>query len=174
MADTTNTRDDFNPKTVDALARRASFICSHPDCRCLTLAASEFDEMKFIYTGVAAHITAASQGGARFDASISPEERSDISNGIFLCSNCATMIDKNKGVDFSKELLVEWKEKHEKWARENLNKAIENSIVIVDGEHHASGIGEVTGLEIKKATIIQPGTVSTASGIGKVTATKIG
>ena len=167
-------RDDFNSKTVETLAKRASFICSNPDCRCLTLAASELDERKFIYNGVAAHITAASEGGPRFDPTKTSEERSDISNGVFLCTNCSVIIDKNNGIDFTVKQLLSWKEQHETWIRENLNKSITNSIVIVDGQHHAKGIGNVTGLEIKKSAIIQPGTIVTAEGIGSITGTKVG
>ncbi|MCA6439206.1 MAG: hypothetical protein ACRCSM_11420 [Sediminibacterium sp.] len=166
-------RDDFDNKTIEALAKRASFICSNPDCRCLTLAASEVDEMKFIYNGIAAHITAASEGGPRYDAKMTSEQRADISNGIFLCGNCSIAIDKNNGIDFSSKKLLEWKKEHENWIKENLNKNITNSIVIVDGEHHAKGVGNVTGLEIKKSAIIQPGTIVTAEGIGNITGTKI-
>lgn len=166
-------RDDFNTKTTETLAKRASYICSNPLCRCLTVAASEIDEIKFLYTGKAAHITAAAEGGPRYDGTLTPEQRSDISNAIFLCSNCADMIDKNKGIDFPASMLLDWKNQHEKWVRENLNKSIENTIVIVDGEHHARGVGNVTGLEIKKSAIIQPGTIVTAGGVGNITATKI-
>lgn len=167
-------RDDFDSKTIDALAKRASFICSNPECRCLTLAASDIDEKKFIYNGVAAHITAASKGGPRFDSNKTLEERSDILNGIFLCTNCSVVIDKNNGIDFTVNQLLNWKEVHTLWIRENLNKSITNSIVIVNGQHHAKGIGTVIGLEIKKSAIIQPGTIVTAEGIGNITGTKIG
>ena len=58
-------RDDFSPKMIEALAKRASYICSNPDCRCLTLCPSTEDDEKYIYIGKAAHITAASEGGPR-------------------------------------------------------------------------------------------------------------
>lgn len=167
-------RDNFNSATTEILAKRASFICSNPDCRCLTVAASEMDNMKFLYTGKAAHITAAAEGGPRYDKILTSEKRSDISNAIFLCSNCADLIDKNRGIDFPPTILLEWKSKHETWVRNNLNKAVINSIVFVDGEHHARGIGNVTGLEINKSAIIQPGTIVTAGGIGTIIGTKIG
>lgn len=167
-------RNNFDKQTIDILAKRASFICSNPCCRCMTLAASEEDEMKFIYNGIAAHITAAAEGGARFDKSKTPEQRSSISNGIFLCANCSIAIDKNNGIDFSVEVLSEWKEGHERWIRENLNKSIDNPSSIVNGSHHAKGVGSVTGLEINKSTVIQPGTIVTAEGIGNIIATKIG
>ena len=167
-------RDDFDRKIIETLAKRASYICSNPNCRCLTLAPSETDELKFIYNGVASHITAASKGGPRFDENKTQQERSSIANGIFLCGNCSVAIDKNNGIDFSKDQLLKWKIEHESWIRENLNKSIVNSIVIVDGEHHAKGIGNVIGLEIKKSAIIQPGTIVTAEGIGNIIGTKIG
>lgn len=117
-------REDFDKSVIDALAQRAAFICSNPDCKTLTIAPSSEDEKKIIYIGKAAHITAASERGPRFDSSLSSEERKSINNGIFLCSNCADMIDKNQGIDFSVVLLKKWKADHESWVSRNLNKKI--------------------------------------------------
>ncbi|MGD0036395.1 MAG: hypothetical protein ABSC53_03780 [Bacteroidota bacterium] len=167
-------RDDFDPKVVDTLSRRASFICSNPDCRALAIAPSNEDTSKAIYIGVAAHITAAAEGGPRYDPNLTPDQRASIENGIFLCSSCSVMIDKNGGIDFPTNLLHQWKRNHEQWVREHLNKSVESQITIVDGEHKAKGIGNVTGLEIKKSAIIKPGTKVSAEGIGNVTGTKIG
>jgi len=118
-------RDDFNKPVVDALAKRAAFICSNPDCRTLTIAPSSEDTLKFIYIGKAAHIAAASEGGPRFDRGMSSDDRKSIDNGVFLCSNCADMIDKNMGIDFPVPLLKEWKGTHETWVGNNLNKKIQ-------------------------------------------------
>lgn len=115
-------RDDFSKPFVDALAKRVAFICSNPDCRALTVAPSDEDEAKFLYVGKAAHICAASEGGPRYDPTMTPDERKSASNGIFLCSNCADMIDKNDGVDFPVDRLREWKNSHEIWVANNLNK----------------------------------------------------
>jgi len=120
----TKGRDDFDKPIVDALAKRAAYICSNPDCMTLTIAPSSEDVLKFIYIGKAAHIAAAAEGGARFDSTMSSDERKSISNGIFLCSNCADMIDKNKGIDFPVELLQKWKSTHESWVSNNLNKKV--------------------------------------------------
>lgn len=167
-------RDNFEKTVIEVIAKRASFICSNPDCRCLTLAASVIEEEKFIYNGIAAHITAAAKGGPRYDDKMTPEERSSINNGIFLCGNCSIAIDKNNGLDFTTKQLLDWKGKHEQWIRDHLNKSLTNSIVVVNGEHHAKGIGSVTGLEINKSAIIKPGTIVTAEGYGTITGTKIG
>ena len=84
------------------------------------------------------------------------------------------MIDKNNGIDFSVETLRQWKTDHEKWVRDNLNKKLENNMVIINGQHIAKGVGVITGLEIKKSAIIKPGTIVTAEGIGTITGTRIG
>jgi hypothetical protein len=115
-------RDNFPKPVVDLLSKRAAYICSNPDCHSLTIAPSEADETKIIFVGEAAHIFGASGGGPRYDAKMKPEERSSLSNGIFLCGSCATMIDKNNGLDFPVDLLREWKNRHDKWVAENLNK----------------------------------------------------
>ncbi len=115
-------RDDFPKVVADALAKRAAFICSNPDCRVHTIAPSDESESKFLYIGKAAHICAAAKGGPRYDAAMSPEERKAASNGIFLCSSCADMIDKNGGLDFPVQRLRRWKEDHDRWAAANLNK----------------------------------------------------
>lgn len=170
---TRNNRDDFTPRAKDAIAKRASFICSNPDCRSLTLCPSSTDPEKFISTGIVAHITAASRNGPRYDSSLTPRERSSTKNGIFLCSNCACMIDKNNGLDFSAELLREWKKNHEKWIKDNLNKSINPPISIIDGEHLARGKGNVTGIDAQEPVFFKPGTKSTAEGEGTITATRI-
>lgn len=167
-------RDDFDPKVVDAVCRRASFICSNPGCMSLTIAPSAEDPSKYIYVGVVAHITAASPGGPRYDPILTSEQRSSIDNAIFLCSTCSVMVDKNNGLDFPAEVLQGWKQTHENWVREHLNKSVHSLITVVDGEHHAKGVGSVTGLEVKKPAILKPGTKVTAEGIGKITGTKIG
>ena len=115
-------RNDFSRPVADALAKRAAFICSNPDCRVLTIAPSGESESMFLYMGKAAHINAAAPRGPRYDAAMTPEERKAPSNGIFLCSNCADMIDKNGGLDFPVQRLRRWKEDHDKWVAANLNK----------------------------------------------------
>jgi hypothetical protein len=171
---TSTLRDEFSPKVRDAVAKRASYICSNPACRSITVAAASSNPERFLFIGKAAHIAAAAPKGPRYDSGLTESDRSDIVNAIFLCSGCADLIDRNSGADFSADLLRSWKSEHEAWVRSNLNKSISSFITVVDGEHHASGVGEVTGLDIEGAAIIRPGTVSTAEGLGKVTATRIG
>ena len=122
-----NSRDDFSSKTIETLKKRASYICSNPNCRKITIAPSDKDGNKILYFGRAAHITAAAPGGPRYDENLNSEERSSIDNAIFLCSNCADMIDDNNGLDFSVHIIKSWKTDHEKWIRSNLNKRIDKN-----------------------------------------------
>lgn len=161
---------DFTQTVIDNCCKRAAYRCSNPDCRVNTIAPSDEDKNKFIYIGNVAHISAASKGGPRYNNSLTKSERRDINNSIYLCVSCATMIDKNMGLDYPIEMLNEWKQSHEKWISNYLNK---NNITEVSGDHFAEGIGEITGLHIKKAVKITPGTVVKSKGIGKVTGTKI-
>lgn len=115
-------RDEFSNPTKEILKKRAAFICSNPTCKIMTIAPCAESDDKIQYIGKAAHITAASIGGPRYDENMSSEKRKSASNGIFLCSNCADMIDKNNGMDYSVTTIKKWKDNHEKWVLENLNK----------------------------------------------------
>lgn len=101
-------RDDFSRQTIDRMAKRAGMRCSNPDCRSPTSgpAAAPTDVTN---TGVAAHICAASLGGPRYDGDMAPEERSAITNGIWLCQNHAKLVDDDE-IAFPVSLLREWKE----------------------------------------------------------------
>jgi hypothetical protein len=71
---------------------------------------------------VAAHITAASPGGPRYDRSLTPEERKAIANGIWLCQSCAKLVD-NDEARYTKELLVRWKQDAEEKALKEIESA---------------------------------------------------
>ncbi|WP_373496149.1 hypothetical protein [Aquiflexum sp.] len=73
----------------------------------------------FLKVGIAAHITAASPNGPRFDPNLTEAERTSIENGIWLCPNCSILIDKDP-LSFPKTLLLEWKSESEKEALQKL------------------------------------------------------
>jgi hypothetical protein len=141
----------------------------------LTIAPADTDIEKTVYTGKIAHIRAAAKGGPRFDLTMSPEERKAIGNAIFLCSNCAAMIDSNQGNDFAADLLRNWKQTHETWVRDEYErKSAAIPFTTVSGMHEAHGEGLVIGLDIQGPAIITPGTIVRATGRGVVTGTRIG
>ena len=106
-------RDDFSRPIVERMAKRVGMKCSYPDCRAPTSGPDAAGGIT--NTGVAAHISAASPRGARYEPNISSEERSDIGNGIWLCQNHAKLIDDNE-LSYPISLLREWKETAEQMA----------------------------------------------------------
>ena len=73
----TNKRDDFSAPTKDALARRVGLHCSNPACWQITSGPAD-DPRRAVSVGVAAHITAASPDGPRYDPGLTPEQRGGI------------------------------------------------------------------------------------------------
>jgi hypothetical protein len=65
--------------------------------------------------GVAAHISAASPGGARYDEMLTPEMRSDVGNGIWLCQTHAKLIDDDE-LTYTAAVLRDWKDTAEHMA----------------------------------------------------------
>jgi hypothetical protein len=169
-------RDDLSPTQQRKLAERASFYCSRPDCRKLTIGppAPGGDPEGSTNIGVAAHICAAAPNGPRYDPKQTPQERSSIKNGIWLCEDDARRID-NKADEraYSAELLHKWKSEHEGWVRTHFGR-VPQPISEVSGTHSAKGKGCVTALDVRGAAIIHPGTRSHAEGEGNVTGTRIG
>lgn len=87
-------RDDFTEAVKDSVASRVGFKCSNPDCRAPT-AGPQTDSSKSLNLGVAAHITAASPGGPRYDPNLTPEQRRSPENAIWLCQTHAKLVDND-------------------------------------------------------------------------------
>ncbi|MES3007090.1 MAG: hypothetical protein V4751_04890 [Pseudomonadota bacterium] len=64
--------------------------------------------------GIAAHITAASSRGPRYDTTITPEERSSEANGIWMCQVHGKLIDDTQSTHTTDQ-LKRWKKQHEEW-----------------------------------------------------------
>jgi hypothetical protein len=136
-------RDDFSKQIIETLAKRVGNRCSNPSCRKLTSGPHE-DPSRALNIGVGAHIAAASPGGPRYDQNMTSEERQDTQNGIWLCQNCAKLID-NDIIRYNKQLLNQWKSRAEAHALsevEGYNK----------GEIKPEGITEIS-ISYKKIKI---------------------
>jgi WD40 repeat protein len=116
-------RDDFSLNTIKIMAARAGYRCSNPRCKQPT-SGPRVDKTASVNIGVGAHITAASSGGPRFDSSLTSEQRRSVDNGIWLCQNCAKLID-NDEQRFSTSLLHAWKQRAEADALAELKAALE-------------------------------------------------
>ena len=111
-------RDDFNQTTKDRLARRVGWRCSDPGCRRLTCGPHSQPD-RTVSIGVAAHITAAAPGGPRYDHTLTAEIRTSIANGIWLCQDCAKLIDSDTE-RYGVESLKAWKIAAETAVRQEL------------------------------------------------------
>jgi hypothetical protein len=113
-------RDDFTVEVKRILAARVGSACSNPDCHALTSGPQD-DPEKAINVGVAAHITGAAEGGPRYNPNLTAEQRRSIDNGIWLCQNCAHLIDSDLS-RFTEDLLRAWKTVAEDRARNSIGR----------------------------------------------------
>jgi hypothetical protein len=112
--------DDFTLKTKRLLAHRVGHRCSNPECRAAT-SGPGLEADKPVTAGDAAHITAASPIGPRYDPSLSSDQRRSYDNGIWLCVNHARIVDQDDS-RHTIELLRRWKSQAENQALKDLGR----------------------------------------------------
>lgn len=135
-------RDDFSEPTKRNLARRVNYKCSMPECGNPT-EGPHTDKDKYLSVGVAAHISAASEGGPRYDKNLTEVQRKDIENGIWLCETHAKLIDKDPD-RYPVELLNEWKKQAEAKALAELEgKAVNEPKPFLEAELRFSIGGQI-------------------------------
>ena len=134
-------RDEFPKPVVETLAKRVGNRCSNPTCRKQT-SGPHTDDDKALNVGVAAHITAASPGGPRYDPSLTPEERKGIGNGIWLCQSCAKLVD-NDEARYAKALLVQWKQDAEQEALREVESTARASDLYFENTEVSGGKGSI-------------------------------
>lgn len=115
-------RDDFRQPTKELLAKRVGFKCSYPPCRRPTIGPQEAPDGS-VNVGVACHIAAASVGGARYDGTMTPEERASTDNGIWLCQTHAKLVD-NDETAYTVEIVRAWKMLAEATAKVEIERGI--------------------------------------------------
>lgn len=101
------TRDEFSAETRRRIAGRAGYRCSDPECQRFTLGPT-IDPAGLFNVGVAAHITAAAEGGPRYDEKLTREQRRHPSNGIWMCQTHGKQVDDDAD-KYPKDLLMAWK-----------------------------------------------------------------
>lgn len=121
MSNSPDASDRFSKQTVETLAKRAGNTCSNPDCKAPTSGPSD-EPSRAVNVGEAAHIYGARPGSARFRAEMTSAERSEITNGVWLCRNCHRQVDENHSA-FSADMLFVWRQTHEAVTAAALGKA---------------------------------------------------
>jgi hypothetical protein len=111
-------RDEFAPAVKEILAKRVALRCSNPNCRQPTSGPRD-DPAKAVNVGVAAHITAASTEGPRYDPAITMHLRKSAQNGIWLCQVCAKLVDNDEH-RYTIDILRGWKSASEATALQEI------------------------------------------------------
>ena len=101
-------------RVTDATKRKLASLsgnhCANPNCDKRLV-----DPNTYVDVGEAAHIVGGKKGAARFDPAMAHQQLNGISNLLYLCANCHTMIDDDKeGKHYSVELLTKWKIQRER------------------------------------------------------------
>ena len=110
----TGVRDDFSAPTIARLAKRAGYICAYPNCQQFTVGPSDDRKSGVTMVGVAAHITAATAKGPRYDASLTADERASEANGVWMCQTHGKLVDDTAS-RHTVDQLKRCKTQHEKW-----------------------------------------------------------
>lgn len=148
-------RDEFTKDLKRILQERVGNRCSNPGCRKLT-SGPNFNSQKATRIGVAAHITAASPGGPRFDPQLSIEERKSITNAIWLCQNCGTLVDRDEKT-YPVKLLEQWKISAEDSARKELEGNLPNNQPLVPEDNSNSLKCPFCGSTVKSGLLVCTG-----------------
>lgn len=103
------------------LAMKSGNICAFKECRVSLVAEGKKANCALI--GQAAHIYGEQPSAARYNPNMTDYTRNHLDNLIYLCPNCHSTIDKQE-VDFPPECLLQLKEEHESYVRNQLNQSM--------------------------------------------------
>ena len=118
-------RDNFKQSVIDILFKRSGGKCCM--CGATTFGPHTGRHDKFQNIGQAAHISAAAPGGPRYDRKMAAEERTSAKNGMWLCSNCHSQIDRDTD-RFPLPVLRKIKREAEERARKEVGVAVVSSL----------------------------------------------
>jgi hypothetical protein len=101
----------FTNKTIELLRISTGTLCSNPSCRRNTIFYNRESET-LVQIGQAAHIKGRLSGSPRHDPMQKKEDCQHFNNGIWLCNNCARLVDVDAN-SYSVDLLIQWKKQAE-------------------------------------------------------------
>lgn len=87
-------RQNFSQLNRWQLAMSVNFRCARPGCGLVTHFYDPSRNKTINIQGQAAHIHAASPRGPRYEPDLTAEQTRSFKNGVWLCANCATLIDR--------------------------------------------------------------------------------
>lgn len=115
-------RDNFTSLTRETLGQSVGFNCVRPGCAKPTTALSPTTGT-IVSIGIAAHDSAASPGGPRYNESLTPEQRRAMDNGAWLCSSCARLVDIDPE-RFPEGTIRGWQQQAAAYRQQGLNMPV--------------------------------------------------
>lgn len=101
---------DYRAGTKQALFTLAARTCYYPACREPVVAFVEGIPVSNVHI---AHIRGASVGSARYDPSMTDDDRASFDNLLLLCKPHHDLVDRLRPDEFPVEVLQEWKRRRE-------------------------------------------------------------
>lgn len=115
-------RVEFSEDTKNIIARRAAYRCCFPGCD-KTLVGPSSDPSGVTILGECAHIFAAKPDGPRGQHHLTDDQLRSAENGIYLCSEHHTIIDRKKNEKrYPASTLLLFKELHEQKISEEIGQ----------------------------------------------------
>lgn len=118
--------------TIKRLFAKCKNRCAMPECRAhLVIGETIVAEI--------CHIRARRKGGARYDPTLSEEQKNESANLILLCPTCHKLADKDKTGAYPVGDLLEIKAEHERDATFELSPAEVRHALAILAKHNAKG-----------------------------------
>lgn len=124
-------------RTIKSLFAKSQNRCAMPDCRAALVIGDTV-------VGEICHIRARRKGGARYDPTLSEEEKNSAVNLVLLCQTCHTLVDRDKRGAFPVEWLEGVKAQHERGGGIELTPAMAAQALSLLANHQARTAVKVT------------------------------
>ena len=129
-----NQARQVTPATFQRLCMLSGNECAMPNCQKKLIAEDGITKISKV-----CHIEAASEGGSRFNASMTDDQRRGFDNLILLCDEHHSIIDNKENEEkYPVDLLKEWKRTHE--SKMIQKKLEQNPSLLVDAINEISKI----------------------------------
>src|SRR3954452_12669904 len=144
-----------------ALYRLARGTCYYPDCahRVMTVV----EDVPIVGVDIA-HIRGAKPRSARYDSTMTDDERAAFSNLILLCAAHHKLIDRIRPGDYSVEMLEAWKRDNE--PEEGLRALASSGLTYSILESVMEEIVSAVGLRREIEVDLEPGVFMTPTDVG--------
>lgn len=128
-------------RTIKSLFAKSHNQCANPDCGAALVIGETI-------LGEICHIRARRKGGARYDPTLTEEQKNAAANLILLCPTCHTLVDKDKRGAFPVSWLEGIKRQHERGGAIELTSTEARQALDLLAKHKAKLRGSITRSEV--------------------------